>query len=153
MKALATAAMAAIAASAPALAASEIAGTFDIALKLVPETRPAGDTRTRMTFTKTFHGPLEGTSDGEMLTAGVPQQGAAGYVAVERFDGTLAGRRGSFVLQHSGTMLRGRESLLVVVSPGSGTGELAGIAGTMRIDTKGGGHRYTFDYELPPLTR
>ena len=152
MKVLAIAAMAAAAASTPA-AGTEIAGTFDIALHLVPETRPANDTRARMTFTKTFHGALAGTSDGEMLTAGLPQQGAAGYVAVERFDGTLAGRRGTFVLQHSGTMLRGRESLLVVVSPGSGTGELAGIAGTMRIDTKGGGHRYTFDYELPPLQR
>ncbi|QBQ39314.1 DUF3224 domain-containing protein [Pseudoduganella plicata] len=145
--------MTAIAASAPAIAGTEIAGTFDIALRLVPEVRAAGDTRARMTFTKTFQGPLAGTSDGEMLTAGKPEQGAAGYVAVERFDGTLAGRRGSFVLQHSGTMLHGRDSLLVLVSPGSGTGELAGIAGTMRIDTRGGGHRYTFDYDLPPMTR
>jgi Protein of unknown function (DUF3224) len=125
-----------------------IAGTFDIVLRPLPEERAAGDPRARMTFTKTWHGELAGTSDGEMLTAGMPALGAAGYVALERFQGTLAGRRGSFVLQHSGTMLAGRDDLLVVVSPGSGTGELAGIAGTMRIDSANG-HRYTFDYALP----
>lgn len=123
-------------------------GTFDIALRPLHEKRAAADTRARMGFTKTWHGALAGISDGEMLTAGMPALGAAGYVALECFEGTLAGRRGSFVLQHSGTMLAGRDDLLVVVSPGSGTGELAGIAGTMRIDSAGG-HRYTFDYALP----
>jgi hypothetical protein len=101
-----------------------------------------------MTFKKTYHGNLAGTSDGAMLTAGDPAAGSAGYVAMERFTGTLAGRSGSFVLQHAGTMLDRHDTLHVVVTPGSGTGELAGIAGTMKIAADGGTHRYTFDLTL-----
>ena len=102
-----------------------------------------------MTFTKTFHGALAGTSEGEMLTAGAPAAGSAGYVALERFTGTLDGRRGSFVMQHSGTMDGGKQALAIAISPGSGSGELAGIAGTATIDIRDKQHYYTLRYELP----
>ena len=127
---------------------SPVTGTFEIAMRPSADAPRPDDTRARIHFTKTWQGPLAGASDGEMLTAGTPALGAAGYVALERFEGTLAGRHGSFVLQHCGTMLAGRDDLLLVVSPGSGTGALAGIAGTMRI-ASAGGHRYTFEYALP----
>ncbi|WP_338762526.1 DUF3224 domain-containing protein [Massilia sp. METH4] len=136
---------------APVLAAAtEVTGTFDVKVTPVPAQRAAADdTRGRMTFTKTFQGALAGTSEGEMLTAGAPATGTAGYVALERFTGTLDGRRGSFVMQHSGTMAGGRQELAIVISPGSGTGELAGIAGTAAIAIEGGKHYYTVRYTLP----
>lgn len=121
-------------------------GTFDIAYTPAGTWADAEDACSRMTFTKTYHGALSGTSAGAMLTAGAPTAGSAGYVAMERFTGTVAGRSGSFVLQHSGTMLQRRDTLFVVVTPGSGTGELAGIAGTLTIADG----RYTFEYALAP---
>ncbi|MBB3220216.1 DUF3224 domain-containing protein [Pseudoduganella umbonata] len=146
--ALALAAGQAVAPGQPA----EAAGTFDV--KIVPVPVPAArgtgdDTRARMTLTKTFHGPLSGAAEGEMLTAGTPAAGSAGYVALERFTGSLDGRRGSFVMQHSGTMHEGRQDLAIVISPGSGTGELAGIAGTATIRIDGKQHFYTLRYTLP----
>ncbi|QGZ38518.1 uncharacterized protein DUF3224 [Pseudoduganella flava] len=102
-----------------------------------------------MLLKKTFYGALAGTSEGEMLTAGAPASGTAGYVALERFTGTLDGRRGSFVMQHSGTMAGGRNTLAIVITPGSGTEQLAGIAGTATIDIEGGQHYYTLHYQLP----
>lgn len=128
----------------------EVKGTFDV--KVIPASGAQAtpdDSRGRMTFTKTFHGALAGMAEGEMLTAGSPATGTAGYVALERFDGTLDGRHGSFVMQHSGTMQAGRRELAIVISPGSGTGELAGIAGTAVIDIEGKQHRYTLRYTLP----
>ncbi|TWI67682.1 uncharacterized protein DUF3224 [Pseudoduganella lurida] len=124
-------------------------GTFDIVLTPVPHTAAPHDSRGRMTFTKTFQGALQGRSDGEMLTAGQPARGSAGYVAMERFEGTLDGRRGSFVMQHSGTMDSGADALAIVIAPGSGTGELAGIGGTATIDVRDGQHHYTLHYTLP----
>lgn len=130
--------------------AAEVTGTFDVKITPVPAANAApGDMRGRMTFTKTFQGALAGTSEGEMLTAGAPAAGSAGYVALERFTGTLDGRRGSFVMQHSGTMEGGRQALAIAISPGSGTGELAGIAGTATIDIRDKQHYYTLRYELP----
>jgi hypothetical protein len=85
-----------------------------------------------------------------MLSAGTGVKGSAGYVAIERVVGRLDGRSGTFVLQHSGTMNRGQASLLVTVVPDSGTGELAGLAGTMAIDIVDGKHSYRFEYALPP---
>ena len=79
-------------------------------------------------------------------------KGSAGYVALERFTGTLDGHTGSFVLQHSGTMTRGKAELRLTVVPDSGTGELAGIAGSMHIENAGGQHTYAFDYMLAPET-
>ena len=97
---------------------------------------------------KSFHGDLEGTSRGEMLAAMTETKGSAGYVAVERVEGTLGGRKGSFLLQHSGLMDRGAPSLVITVVPDSGTGELAGIEGTMTIEITEGKHFYTFEYRL-----
>lgn len=103
----------------------------------------------RMSLDKVFHGDLEATSMGEMLSAmgGVP--GSAGYVALERVTGSLHGRRGTFALQHSGTMARGARSLNVAVVPDSGTGQLDGLAGSMEIVIEGKSHSYVFDYSLP----
>ncbi len=102
----------------------------------------------RMTLEKTFEGDLAATGAGQMLTAMTPVQGSATYVAVERVTGTLNGRRGSFALHHTGVMSRGTPSLAIGIVPDSGTGELAGIAGTLRIVIEGKQHFYELDYTL-----
>jgi hypothetical protein len=102
-----------------------------------------------MSIDKQFHGDLEATSKGQMLTAGTEVQGSAGYVAIERVSGTLGGRSGTFALQHSGTMTRGEPQLSITVVPDSGTGQLVGLAGTMLITIADGKHSYGFDYTLP----
>ena len=125
------------------------AGTFEV--KLTPQAsdeEPQGSTLARLSIDKQFHGDLEATSKGEMLSAGTRVQGSAGYVAIERVAGTLHGRRGSFVLQHSGTMTRGAPQLTVHVVPDSGTGELAGLVGTMTILVEPGRHAYELHYTL-----
>jgi hypothetical protein len=102
-----------------------------------------------MTIDKQFHGDLEAVSKGEMIAAQTDVKGSAGYVAMERVAGTLKGRQGSFVLQHSGTMNRGVPQLSVTVVPDSGTGELKGIAGSMNIIiAPGGKHSYEFAYTI-----
>jgi len=102
----------------------------------------------RLTIVKTFQGDLEGTSEGQMLAASTDTPGSAGYVALERVTGTLAGRSGTFVLQHSGTMNRGAASLSVSVVPDSGTGELTGLSGTLVITIVEKQHRYALDYSF-----
>lgn len=102
----------------------------------------------RMSIDKIFSGPLEATSQGEMLTALTATQGSAGYVAIEQVVGSLSGKKGSFVLQHFGTMNRGKDRLVLEVVPDSGTGELIGLTGTMLIKIDNGKHGYEFDYEL-----
>lgn len=102
----------------------------------------------RMSIDKIFSGPLEATSKGEMLTALTATQGSAGYVAIEQVVGSLSGKKGSFVLQHFGTMNRGKDRLVLEVVPDSGTGELIGLTGTMLIKIDNGKHGYEFDYEL-----
>lgn len=122
------------------------AGSFDVAM--TPAAAPTSAIGS-WTLAKSFHGDLAATSTGQMLSAGDPARGAAGYVAIELVSGMLGGRRGSFALQHNGTMAGGAQTLAVAVVPGSATGDLAGLAGTMTIDTAGGGHRYVFHYRLP----
>ena len=102
----------------------------------------------RMSIDKQFHGDLEGTSRGQMLTAGTAVTGSAGYVAIEHVSGTLHGRGGTFVLQHSGTMTRGAPQLSITVVPDSGTGELVGLAGQMAIVIADGKHSYDFEYTI-----
>jgi Protein of unknown function (DUF3224) len=97
-----------------------------------------------------WHGDMDGTSRGEMLTGGTDVKGSAGYVAIERVTATLQGRRGSFILQHSGTMTRGVPKLLITVVPDSGTDALAGISGTLMITIADGKHSYDFEYSLSP---
>jgi hypothetical protein len=102
----------------------------------------------RMSLEKSFHGDLEGAGKGAMLTAGTSVQGSAGYVAIERVSGTLHGRRGTFALQHTGTMNRGEPQLSITVVPDSGTGELAGLAGKLAITVADGKHSYDLEYTL-----
>ena len=125
-------------------------GSFDV--KLTPQT--AGDKTEdallgRMLIDKTFHGDLEASSKGQMLTAGTAVKGSAGYVAIERITGTLNGRTGTFVLQHSGTMTRGAPDSTITVVPDSGTDQLVGLTGKMTIKIADGKHSYVFDYTLP----
>ena len=124
-------------------------GEFEVKLApLSPYNSDADAQLARMSIDKVFHGDLEATSKGEMLSAGSPQSGSAGYVAAERVTGSLQGRRGSFALQHNATMHRGEFSLNVIVVPGSGTDELAGLRGTMDIIIAEGKHSYEFEYEF-----
>jgi hypothetical protein len=128
--------------------AMQINGTFDI--QLTPQPGAEGQSWGRQAIAKTFHGPLEGSSRGEMLAARTAVKGSAGYVALEQVSATLEGRHGTFFLQHSGLMDKGQPTLTVSVIPDSATGELAGLQGTMTIDISGGQHHYTFTYTLPP---
>jgi hypothetical protein len=125
-------------------------GPFEV--KLNPQT-PDGKfedaTMGRMTIDKQFHGDLEATSKGQMLTAMTDIKGSAGYVAIERVTGTLHGRTGTFMLQHTGVMTRGTPQLSVTVVPDSGTGQLLGLTGKMTINMADGKHSYDFDYTLP----
>jgi hypothetical protein len=121
-------------------------GAFDV--KIMPVTTDA--ILGRMSVAKVLRGDLEGTSTGEMLTAATSVKESAAYVAFERVTGTLQGRRGTFILQHSGTMTRGAQQLTITVVPDSGTDQLAGIAGRMKITIeKDGKHFYDFEYTLP----
>ena len=125
-------------------------GTFDVKLtSQAADTPPDGSPLGRLTIDKQFHGDLEGTSKGEMLTAGSPTvKNSAGYVAVERVAGTLHGKKGTFALQHMGVMTRGEGKLTISVVPDSGTGELTGLSGSMTIDIANGKHSYTFEYSI-----
>lgn len=103
----------------------------------------------RMSIDKEISGDLTATTMGQMLSAMTGTEGSAGYVAIERVEGVLHGKRGSFVLQHTGTMKRGTPTLEVTVVPDSGTGDLVGLEGEFRIDIEAGKHSYEFVYRLP----
>jgi hypothetical protein len=125
-------------------------GTFEVKLAPVPLANPdAGALLARMTIDKQFAGDLFAHSKGEMLSAGTPEKGSAGYVAIERVTGKLQGRNGSFVLQHSATMNRGVPELSITVVPDSGEADLAGLSGKMSIQIEAGKHFYTFEYTVP----
>jgi hypothetical protein len=125
-------------------------GTFDV--KITPQTdgKPEDFPIGRMLIDKQLHGDLEATSKGQMLAFRTEVKGSAGYVAMERVTGTLHGRTGTFVLQHSATMNRAVPQLSITVVPDSGTGQLTGLTGTFDIQIASDGkHSYTFDYTLP----
>jgi Protein of unknown function (DUF3224) len=124
------------------------AGPFDVTMNPEPryESTEGGIVLGRLSLSKQFHGDLEASGVVQMLSAGTAVKGSAGYVAIELVTGRLAGRTGSFVLQHSGTMNRGEATLTVAVVPDSGTGELVGLAGRMTIEIVDGKHSYGFDY-------
>ncbi len=127
--------------------ATRASGTFEVRLNAQPQDDQAEEAMLgRMSIDKQFHGDLEGTGRGQMLTAGTAVTGSAGYVAIEHVSGTLHGRGGSFVLQHTGTMTRGAPQLSITVVPDSGTGELVGLAGQMEIVIAGDVHSYDFEY-------
>jgi Protein of unknown function (DUF3224) len=126
-------------------------GEFDVKLTpQAPDDYADGKIYGRAAIDKTFRGDLVGTSKGQMLTALTTVKGSAGYVAIEKVTGALEGRRGTFALQHTGTMARGAQRLTITVVPDSGTDDLTGIAGEMTIEIAGGKHSYVFEYTLPP---
>jgi len=122
------------------------AGPFEV--KLTPQPPSEDAVLGRLTLNKEFHGDLEATSKGQMLAFSSSVKGSAGYVAMEQVTGTLRGKKGTFVLQHSGIMTRGDGQLVVTVVPDSGTEDLLGLSGAMRIDIAGGKHSYVLEY--PP---
>jgi hypothetical protein len=125
-------------------------GTFDVDVTPITGEQAAPGSFPRHSLAKRFHGDLEGTSAGEMMSVDAAVEGSGAYVAIERVTGKLHGRSGGFSLVHRGTMRRGGDFRLAVdVVPDSGTGELAGIAGTMEIRIGGGEHRYELSYTLP----
>ena len=122
-------------------------GTFTVDIR--PLTPPVVEGIGRFSIDKKLTGDLEGSTKGEMLSGGDPKLGAAGYVAMELFTGTLAGKRGSFALQHTATMDQAGRNMSVTVVPGSGTQELKGIAGAFSIEISNGQHSYDLEYTLP----
>ena len=129
-------------------------GAFEVKVIPQPQDDKVGDpTVGRLALDKTFHGDLEATSKGQMLTASTETKGSAGYVAIERVSGTLrtaAGPlTGTFALQHTGTLNRGVPEMSVTVVPDSGTGQLVSLAGKMTINIADGKHSYDFEYTLP----
>jgi hypothetical protein len=102
-----------------------------------------------MSLDKQYHGDLDAAAKGEMITAaGLAVKESAAYSAVERVSGTLQGRKGSFALQHTGVMDRGKPSLTITVVPDSATGDLTGLTGRMDIIIEGKQHSYVFEYEI-----
>ena len=136
----------------PQTVSGHATGPFEVKLSALAtpgDTAPEGMPG-RMGIDKRYFGDLQGTGKGEMLTAMTSTSGSAGYVAIEHVSGSVAGRIGTFVLQHSGTMTRGAQALSITVVPDSGTGGLAGITGQMTVTIgEGGKHTYDFDYTLP----
>ncbi len=121
-------------------------GPFDV--KLAPQ--PSDDASLgRMSLDKHYHGDLDATGIGQMLTGGDFKTGSAAYVAMEKVTGTLKGRTGTFLMQHSGVLTRGAQQLSINIVPDSGTGQLTGIAGKMDVKITEGKHFYELEYTLP----
>jgi len=134
-----------------AIVTEHASGTFDVKLAPVGEPDNAdGLTLGKYSLDKQYHGDLEAVAKGTMLTAGTEVKGSAGYVAIERVTGALKGHKGSFVLQHNGTLTRGAPQQNIVVVPDSGTGQLTGLTGKLTVIIENGNHSYEFDYSLPP---
>jgi hypothetical protein len=124
-------------------------GSFEVTLQPLSNAEVSAEAIFgRFLLVKKFSGDLVAEVRGQMLSAGSATQGSAGYVAIDHVTGTLEGRKGSFVLQHSGTMNRGAPSLSITVVPDSGTGDLAGLSGTLKIDIIDKKHFYEFDYSF-----
>ena len=124
-------------------------GSFEVTIQPLSNAEVSDDaTLGRFLLTKKFSGDLVAEARGQMLSAGTATPGSAGYVAIDQVTGTLAGRAGSFVLQHSGTMNRGAPGLSITVVPDSGTGELVGLSGTLKINIIDKQHFYEFDYSF-----
>lgn len=126
------------------------AGAFEVTLTPLSLDPPADDAgRGRMRLSKRFHGGLDATGAGEMLTGMGLVAGSAAYVAIERISGRLDGRSGSFLVVHRGVMTRGEPDLVVSIVPDSGTGELTGIEGAMTLIVGAGRHDYRIDATVP----
>jgi len=128
--------------------AQHATGTFEV--KLTPQDdKLGGGSIGRMTINKQWQGEVAGTSEGQMLTGGDVKTGSAGYVAMEKFTGTVKGRKGTFLLQHSAIMIEGKGDLTIIVVPNSGTEELKGLAGKLTIKIENGKHFYDLEYSIP----
>jgi len=126
-----------------------VTGSFEITMTAEPPYDTVdGVSLARASFDKRFSGALEAEGKVQMMSCRTPVEGSAVYVALERVTGTLLGKRGSFVFQHTASMKGGASSLVVVVAPDSGTGELKGLSGRLDIQIVDGQHRYSFDFEL-----
>ena len=124
-------------------------GTFEVTLKPLPaDIGPGVESLGRLSIDKQFRGDIEGTSKGQMLTGGTAIKNSAAYVAIEQVSGSVKGRKGTFILQHTGIMNRGEGSLVITVVPDSGTGALEGMTGTMVIRIDAGKHSYEMEYSL-----
>lgn len=125
-----------------------VSGPFDV--KTTPQDDKSPDPLLgRFLLDKQYRGDLEATGAGQMLTAGTQVKGSGAYVAIEKVSGTLKGRKGSFVLQHMGTMTQNLPQLTIAIVPDSGTDELKGISGKMVINIAAGKHSYDLQYTLP----
>jgi hypothetical protein len=125
-------------------------GTFEVTITPQPYQEGVGDASVgRMALVKVFTGEFNGTAIGQMLAYRSSVEGSAGYVAMDKVQGTLNGRKGSFVMQHNGTMNRGEPQLSIKIVADSGTDDLTGIAGEMLINIDQGKHFYEFSYTLP----
>jgi hypothetical protein len=130
-----------------------VTGAFEVKVTAQkPDTQIARSANLgRLTIDKRFHGELEAISKGEMLATQTEVKGSAAYVALERVTGKLKGRTGSFVLQHSATMVRGTPASSITVVPDSGTGELKGLIGKMSVTVApDGAHTYEFEFRVEP---
>jgi hypothetical protein len=125
----------------------KVRGEFDVKMAPQPADDAAGPMG-RFLLDKQYRGDLDGASRGQMVAFRSATDGSAGYVAMEQVTGTLAGRAGTFVLQHSSTMSRGAAIQNITVVPDSGTGELTGLSGSMTIDVVDKKHFYELTYEM-----
>ncbi len=121
--------------------------TFTVSIK--PLTPAPAEGLSRYSIDKVITGDLEATTKGEMFSGGDPKLGEAGYVAIEVVTGTLVGKHGSFAFQQMATMDKSGPKMTGIIVPGSGTGELKGIAGTFSIKIEGGVHQLDVEYTLP----
>ena len=123
-------------------------GPFDV--KITPQDDQFDDPLlSRLLLDKQYHGDLEGTGQGQMLTAGTATKGSGAYVAIDKVSGSLKGRKGTFILQHTGIMTQNMPGLVISIVPDSGTGELIGLSGQMKINiAPGGKHSYELEYTL-----
>ncbi|WP_196279306.1 DUF3224 domain-containing protein [Catellatospora vulcania] len=97
---------------------------------------------------RTLHGDIEGTSEAILLCCR-PDAKSAGYVANEHVAATIAGRRGTFVLQHVAAMGGETPHRLGFIVPNSGTGELAGLRGSCTFGhDEQGRNTLRLDYDL-----
>jgi len=124
-------------------------GPFDVSTKLIEQDKGEGSTLGRFSLDKVYHGALDATGKGEMLTVLTDVPGSAVYVATERVAGTLDGKTGSFALVHRGVMRGKDQSLAVDIVPDSGAGALKGITGRLIITVVDGKHLYDLEYALP----
>jgi hypothetical protein len=145
---------AAIQAQKEAVVTNHAKGMFDVKVVPQPADGPAGGPFSRLFLDKQFHGDLEAASKGQMLgSQSAEVEGSGAYVALEHVTGTLRGRRGSFILQHNGTMRGNVPTLIVTVVPDSGTDQLKGLAGKMTIVIDGGTHAYDLEYTLEDVKK